>query len=98
MHWPEGYERYTARVKRFPRASGAVVLTFWLAACGQRANPTTSEKPPAEPPPQQTATTTTDKTVAEKAFDAGMRGRQKAEQLKSAQDQRAQETDALADQ
>lgn len=47
-----------------------------------------------------TRTTTTEtsanKTTAEKAFDAGLRAKQKAEAIKAEQDKKAQETDTAS--
>lgn len=74
-------------------------MSLLVLACSRQApDPaagTTSTAPTSQTTASATAATATngDKTVAEKAFDAGMRGKQKAEQINAGQAERAAEAD-----
>ena len=76
----------------------AALLLVSLALLGCRDAAPAPESTTAAAPAASTTTTATatapDNTVAEKAFDAGMRGKQKAQQIQADQAQRAQETDS----
>jgi hypothetical protein len=72
----------------------ALLLSLTLISC--RENPAEPVTETAPPPPATTTTaaqtTTDDKSDAEKAFNAGMRGKQKAEQIQDQSTERTEET------
>lgn len=69
------------------RAAAILLTVFLFVACHKGDGNATSTSTTAT-----STTDTRDKTVAEKAFDAGMRARKKAEQIKADEDKKVQET------
>lgn len=72
--------------------TAALLLTLTILGCREKPAEPVTATATAQPPATTTTaaqTGTQDKSDAEKAFDAGMRGKQKAEQV---QDQSAERT------
>ena len=73
-----------------------VILT--LVRCREHAGEPAATATGTTDTTTSTQTGTAEKTTAEKAFDAGMRARKKAEAIKAEEAKRAAEADAVADQ
>lgn len=71
-------------------------LAAFLVACQPKSG--SSDAQTSDTTATSTAASEKDKSVAEKAGDAALRARKKAEALKSEQDRKAKETDAVMDQ